>query len=512
MAVSLRRAFASTSFGRIPGLCRLGLSVKECTELETAACNAGPAEALARLVDHNRIRSDRAQATCVASLQEVWAGARGFAAAQAEYCSWRSAARSELRVARLRTLRERRELIQRMVAHPPTHPKLIHRGLYIWGGVGCGKSFLMDLFAASLGGDDDGPVVVRQHYHDFMYALHKRLHELRQIGAAREAVAIAAAEIRQGFATVLCLDEFQVTALADAVILKILFEALLANDVIVVVTSNRPPDKLYENGLNHMFYMPAFINLLESRISIHKLESSHDYRMFKMQQGGGPAKSAANFVVTSAEEAHGYFAECEVEGAAASLSVAWGRTMYCRCVHEGSAFFGFDDICGTPFSAEDYMALLEVQGIHTLVVTGIPRFGPELHNEARRFTNLVDCLYEHQCMLRCTALAPPQELMLGMTAMKFAKASPQSFEHCTAGMTDVRIAEIDLADTRLPEPNAYAKAATDPTNTNTVMGVMSAASASLEESGFAARRCVSRLYEMDTQEYYAAHVQKWKPT
>lgn len=514
MTAVLRRGFTSASLGRIPGLSRLGLAAEERVELETSACNAGPAAALARLVNRDHIRPDGAQTSCAAKLQELWTGARELATARAEHASWQRAVRSELRSVRqsseARTSRERRELIHHLITRRPGQPELSYRGLYLWGGVGCGKSLLMDLFVASMGSDDVGLTVMRQHYHDFMHALHKRLHALRQIGAAREAVAIAAAEIRQGFATVLCLDEFQVTTLADAVILKALFEALLANDVIVLLTSNRPPDELYQNGLNHMLYMPAFIRLLESSVSIHKLESSHDYRMSKMQRDSAAAECAEDFVVTSAEEAHRHFAEFEMDGAAASLSIAWGRTMRCRCVHEGSAFFSFDDICGAPFSAEDYMLLLEAHGIHTLVVTGIPRLGPELHNEARRFTNLVDCLYEHQCRLRCTAAAPPQELMLGMTAMKYVQASPESFEHCTAGMTDVRIAEVDLADVRLPEPSAYAQRTTDPTNTDTLMGVMSAASASLEESGFAARRCVSRLYEMGTKEYHAAHFKKWK--
>merc|ERR1711879_339172 len=125
-----------------------------------------------------------------------------------------------------------------------------------------------------------------------------------------------------------------------------------------------------------------------------------------------------------------------------------------------------------------------------------------LHNEARRFTNLVDCLYECQCRLLCTAAAGPEEIMADMISMSCLPSSPQVLTDCTAGMTDVRVAELDLADARLPQSDAYS--GVDPTNTDSIMGVMSAASASLEESGFAASRCVSRLREMGTLGHRAA--------
>eukprot|EP00747_Dinoflagellata_sp_TGD_P053784 gnl/TRDRNA2_/TRDRNA2_148660_c0_seq1.p1 gnl/TRDRNA2_/TRDRNA2_148660_c0~~gnl/TRDRNA2_/TRDRNA2_148660_c0_seq1.p1 ORF type:complete len:515 (-),score=65.08 gnl/TRDRNA2_/TRDRNA2_148660_c0_seq1:93-1505(-) len=464
------------------------------------------------LLSGGHLRADTAQSACIARLQVVWEAAQSFVAAQAAQSAWKGELRQNIRHSRSQlneSALQRRQQLQGLLACRPAPPVLTSQGVYLWGGVGRGKSLLMDIFATSFDGTNPAGInVSRQHYHEFMHALHQRLHALRQSGAAREAVATAAAEVRQGRATVLCLDEFQVTSIADAVILRSLFAGLLANGVMIVTTSNRPPEDLYKNGLNHMLYMPSFIHLLKTSVGVHHIDTPEDYRVQKAQADNShSSQTEPDFRIVSPETLSSDSTPTDGSQCGATLLVAWGRKILCNHVRDGNACFTFNELCGSPFSAEDYMALIEANRLHTLSVSGVPRFSPELHNEARRFTNLVDCLYERQCRLLCTAAAPPEELMADMASMRCLPSSPQVLTDCTAGMTDVRISELDLADARLPTSDAYS--GVDPTNVDSVMGVMSAASASLEESGFAARRCVSRLQEMGTAEYRAAHHIKW---
>jgi len=492
-----------------PSLLRLGLSSSGWAALNGAAKSQGPAAALEILRSRGHLQDDVAQSRCIANLQELWEAANSFLAVDAAQSAWRGELRQRIRHSRLfePSVQGRRQQCLGLLTRRPERPVPIRRGVYLWGGVGRGKSLLMDIFAMSLNGIHAAETtVVRQHYHEFMHTLHQRLHALRQVGAAREAVAIAAAQVKQGRVTVLCLDEFQVTSIADAVILRSLFDGLLANDVMIVTTSNRPPRDLYKNGLNHMLYMPSFIHLLESVVGVHHIDAEEDYRVRKEQADTPVSQTHPDFFVVSPENTSGS-TPAGGSDCGNALVVAWGRKIHCKSVTDGVARFAFNEICGSPLSAEDFMALIELNHIHTLSVSGVPRFGPELHNEARRFTNLVDCLYESQCRLLCTAAVRPEELMVDMASMSCLPSSPQVLTDCTAGMADVRIAELDLADARVPKPDAYS--GVDPTYVDSVMGVMSAASASLEESGFAAKRCVSRLREMGTAEYRAGHRIRW---
>eukprot|EP00930_Biecheleria_cincta_P070709 TRINITY_DN58321_c0_g1_i1.p1 TRINITY_DN58321_c0_g1~~TRINITY_DN58321_c0_g1_i1.p1 ORF type:complete len:522 (-),score=71.87 TRINITY_DN58321_c0_g1_i1:55-1620(-) len=519
----MRRGFPSLKDLTVPGLTRLGLCSSESRLLKETACGDGPAAALRHLVCRKYVQDDAVQAACAERLQAIWCAATNFAQARAVEVAWHKTFRQTLRRARenLKDLQSRRELGQSLREGRPASSVLSSNGLYIWGGVGRGKSLLMDVFASSFAGrmselDETGsgdvvtaPVVIRKHYHEFMHELHQRLHQLRQLGAAREAVAIAAKELRRGDVTVLCLDEFQVTSIADAVILQALFKGMLANNIIVVTTSNRPPSELYKNGLNHMLYMPAFIRLLEGRVGVFHVDSSDDYRVIKEQSDTNTRKSQPDFIVLPANNHQNKVHDIPKSATKAALSVAWGRKINCLAVSNGNAWFTFQEICGAPLSADDYLALVELNKLHTLTVTGVPRFAPELHNEARRFTNLVDVLYEHQCRLLCTAEVPLQDLIADMVTMAAFSTCPQVLTECTAGLQDIRIAELDLADARLSQPDAYCQPGLDDASTDGVMGVMSVASASLDESGFAASRCISRLREMNTSEYRAAHQEKF---
>ncbi|CAE8604743.1 unnamed protein product [Polarella glacialis] len=306
----------------------------------------------------------------------------------------------------------------------------------MWGDVGRGKSLLMDILVAALEGDNqDGPMVLRLHHHDFMRQIHERLHAFRQLGASREAVQLAAKEFaNRGRPYILCLDEFQITNIADAVILRSLFEALMANDVMVVMTSNRPPADLYKDGLNHMMYMPPFRQLLETTIGVHHIDAPQDYRAAKAaaeSANGQAGEAEANYMVlpTAAgalEEAFERASGSTLEKAGScQLAVSWGRRLECPAAHAGVSWFSFSQLCATALSADDYSVLLQKNAIHTLVLSDVPRFALEQHNEARRFTNLVDCLYEHQGRLICTAEAPLDSLMAEMEILSHVPLTTQ---------------------------------------------------------------------------------------
>jgi len=196
--------------------------------------------------------------------------------------------------------------------------------------------------------------------------------------------------------------------------------------------------------------------------------------------------------------------------------------------------FTFDELCVEALSAEDYMTMVKQGRAHTFCVSGVPLFSPKLHNEARRFTNLVDCLYDNQCRLVCTAAGSPEELLVGMEALCSAEAQAQTSDAETGDVASTtqrshRHGDISFQSSELSpcRPDTFATAEADAEAGNSiihlgtstgmdasdtadgVVGVMAAAVDSLRESGFAARRCVSRLCEMDTNAYRAAHCAKW---
>jgi len=400
----------------------------------------------------------------------------------------------------------------------------------------------------SLDGDISGPTVNRLHFHEFLSEIHQHLHVKRQAGAAREALSIVAKEIATGCPSVLCLDEFQVTNIADAVILQGLFEALFAHNSIVVFTCNRPPEDLYKDGLNHMIYMPPFIQLLRDKVTVHHLASPFDYRKCKGKENSIVEHMEADYLVSSNSHADLDKAYCHVTGLPperakqTQLQLAWGRQLRCRALHAGVAKFDFEELCCAPLSAEDFLALISKNSIHTLAIAGVPRFTVEQHNEARRFTNLIDCLYEHHCRLLCTAEAEANDIMKDMEVLSHVPIATQTGMGLAGSERSVRkhgdvTFEVSEASPCRPDTFATAEADAeagtggeifnaiqfakmaanqkagpnicDPTNQDGIAGVMSAALVSLQESGFAARRCASRLHEMSTAEYKVMHKAKW---
>ena len=278
-------------------------------------------------------------------------------------------------------------------------------GVYLWGGVGRGKSMLMDLAFERL----DIQPKRRVHFHEFMLETHERLREARKTeeGDPIEPVAEAIA----ADARLLCFDEMQVNNPADAMILSRLFSRLLEEGVKVVTTSNRPPRDLYKDGLNRELFLP-FIELIESRMLVVAVDGPTDYRLDRLEGvevwhvPNGPeataALSEAFFRLTD------YPVEDRAKVPAEDMDVGSGRTLRVPKSLKGVAVFSFKRLCGENRGSADYLAI--ARRFHTIILVGIPAMGPERRNEAARFVTLIDALYEHRVKLLASADAEPAGL------------------------------------------------------------------------------------------------------
>jgi cell division protein ZapE len=279
------------------------------------------------------------------------------------------------------------------------------RGLYVWGAVGRGKTLLMDLFFEA------APVrrKRRVHFHAFMTEVHARIHAARQAagaGGGDPIPPVAAALADEAW--LLAFDEFQVTDIADAMILGRLFERLFEAGVVVVATSNVEPHDLYRDGLNRALFLP-FVAMLEARLDIVRLEARTDYRLDKLAGVAAwhvPADREARAALDDAFRrlTGGGRAEPEV------LRVQ-GRDLVVPRAARGVARFGFADLCAAALGPADYLAIAE--RYHTLLIDGIPRLRAEERNPTRRFIVLVDTLYDHRVKLIASAAAEPQDLLAG---------------------------------------------------------------------------------------------------
>ncbi|MFO1102058.1 MAG: cell division protein ZapE [Methylocystis sp.] len=296
-------------------------------------------------------------------------------------------------------------------------------GLYLWGQVGRGKTFLMNLFFSELTLDRKR----RAHFHAFMADVHDRLHRLRRNprGPDADPVTCVAREIAQE-ARVLCFDEFAVNDIADATILARLFSSLLASGVIVVATSNVEPSRLYEGGRNRDLFLP-FIALLQERMDIVRLDASGDYRRRGEDLGQvyfAPADSRAKSAIdalyeTLADGAPQSPTTIEVKRRRIDIPQAAGRV----------ARFSFSALCGQPQSATDYMALAE--RFDAIIIEDVPILAPEQRNEARRLITLIDVLYEARILLIISAAAEPCDLYqgdFGAEAREFERAASRLIE------------------------------------------------------------------------------------
>ena len=278
-------------------------------------------------------------------------------------------------------------------------------GVYLWGGVGRGKSMLMDLAFAHI----DVEPKRRVHFHEFMLETHDRLRRIRERHEG-DPIEPVAEEIADE-AKLLCFDEMQVTNPADAMILSRLFGKLLEAGVKVVTTSNRPPRDLYKNGLNRELFVP-FIDLIERRMLVVEVNGPTDYRLERLSGvevwhvPNGPeataALSRAFFQLTD------YPVEDRAKVPAEDIDLGGGRRLHVPKSLKGVAVFSFRRLCGEPRGAADYLAI--ARRYHAVIVVGIPVMGPDMRNEAARFVTLIDALYEHKVKLLAAADAEPAGL------------------------------------------------------------------------------------------------------
>jgi cell division protein ZapE len=316
-------------------------------------------------------------------------------------------------------------IFDRLLGRPAKHAC----GVYFWGGVGRGKSMLMDLAF------DHVPVEPKRrvHFHAFMLDIHQRLRAAR---ASEDGDPIApVAESVAEEARLLCFDEMHVTNPADAMILSRLFTALLDEGVAVVTTSNRPPRDLYKDGLNRELFVP-FIDLIEAKLEVVSVNGPTDYRLDRLagvttwHVPNGPeataALSEAFFKLTD------YPVEDRAKVPSEELAVGGGRTLHVPKSLKGVAVFSFKRLCGEPRGAADYLAV--AQRFHTVILVGIPVMGRDMRNEAARFVTLIDALYEHRVKLLASADAGPAGLYpQGDGSFEFARTASRLEEMRSAG-------------------------------------------------------------------------------
>jgi cell division protein ZapE len=350
-----------------------------------SVATAGPAELYRERAATGLIRTDPAQQRAVQRLQALYE------------------ALSDYRPPRRRGWLGKLGWSERQVPVP--------RGIYLWGPVGRGKSMLMDLFFAAAAVAKKR----RVHFHAFMLDVHDRIERQRRAKSA-EPVATVAAELADE-AALLCFDEFQVNDIADAMILERLFRALFDAGTIVVATSNRPPARLYEDGLQRDRFLP-FIALLEERLDRLELDSGRDYRLARLTGQKvyyWPLDASAHDALAAAFAAM----TGDVPPASERLIVKQRPLLVPRAA-QNVAWFEFGELCARPLSAVDYLAIAERFG--ALIVEGVPRLDRYHRNEAQRFHILIDTLYEARTLLVVSAEVPPDEIYVsGDGAFEFRR-------------------------------------------------------------------------------------------
>ncbi len=301
-------------------------------------------------------------------------------------------------------------------ADSPASPSVaLPKSLYLWGGVGRGKSFVMDLFYAHV------PVAAKRrvHFHAFMQEVHERLQAFKN--QSDPLCSVAQAILSQ--ARLICFDEFHVSDIADAMILGRLLDALWANGAVLVMTSNYHPDGLYPNGLMRINFLPT-IERIKAMCEVIEVDGGTDYRLRTLTQT--PLYRVVNgrndqtLLATTFTELTGQLPQ------PGSLMIHHRSLPYLGCA-DGVLWCDFAALCNAPRNQADYLVL--AKEFHTLLISAIPRMGPEQASSARRFTWLVDVCYDHRVKLVATAKAEPYDLYPeGLNAHEFARTVSRLLE------------------------------------------------------------------------------------
>lgn len=323
---------------------------------------------------------------------------------------------------------KRSNAIKKLINHP-AEPK----GVYMHGGVGRGKSFLMDCFFNAV------PLIrkTRLHFHEFMREVHRELAELK---GTQDPLDVLAERISKRF-KLICFDEFHVADITDAMILHRLLDGLFRNHVGLVMTSNFHPDTLYPNGLHRDRILPA-IELLKAKMDVVNVDNGTDYRRRSLEQVklyhtplDARAESALTDTFTRLAEAREEPPVIQIEH----------REITCRRRAGGVIWFDFSHLCGGPRSQNDYLEI--ATRFHTLLLSGVPEMGPRHASEARRFTWLVDVLYDRRCKLVMSAAVLPEALYTqGPLAHEFPRTVSRLMEMQTS---DYLTLERRVVDTSL---------------------------------------------------------------
>jgi cell division protein ZapE len=355
------------------------------------AAGAGPAALYGERIAAGEIHTDAAQERVVARLERLHENLQGYQpAARRGLLSWLG------------------------LGEPSPTPK----GIYLWGPVGRGKSMLMDMFFAA------APIERKRrvHFHAFMLDVHDRIERERR-AHSEEPVAKVAADLASE-AGLLCFDEFQVNDIADAMILERLFRALLEAGTVVVATSNRQPERLYENGLQRDRFLP-FVALLQERLDIVELDSGRDYRLMRMR--GRRVYHCPNDAVAQAALEAAFADLTDGADVRSETLTVLGRPLAVPRVGRNVAWFSFEELCARPLAAPDYLAIAERYA--AIVVEGIPRLSPRERNEAQRFHILIDALYEARALLVASADVPAEEIYVaGDGAFEFERTVSRLIE------------------------------------------------------------------------------------
>jgi len=333
----------------------------------------------------------------VVALYEERLAQRGFVSDPAQ---WRAVERLQRLYEEWSAYKARRNTaLKRLLVHPE-----LPKGVYLWGPVGRGKSFLMDAFYRCV------PLVRKRrvHFHHFMREIHRELDELR--GTEDPLAAVAERTARRH--RLICFDEFHVADIADAMILGRLLEQVMARGVEFVMTSNYHPDALYPNGLQRERFLPA-IELIKQRLDVVGVDNGTDYRRLKME------RMKVYHVGSDAPLAKIFDELRDVEEEKQPLDVE-GRTIPYRKRAGGLVWFDFEVLCGGPRSYADYVDL--AKRFHTVMLSGVPRMSPKDSDAARRFTWLVDVFYDDRVNLIVSAAAEPDDLFTaGEQAAEFER-------------------------------------------------------------------------------------------
>jgi len=305
---------------------------------------------------------------------------------------------------------KRQNVFMRILRDPP-----VPRGLYMWGGVGRGKSFLMDSFYSVVPLEKK----TRVHFHEFMRSVHRQLDELKNIADPLDEVAKRVAKKYR----LICFDEFHVTDIADAMILYNLLKALFAHGVSFIVTSNFEPSTLYPDGLHRDRVLPA-IDLLKEKLDIMNVDGGLDYRKRALSQVAAyhvPLDAQASEALRAA-----FMRISEVADEDPAVNIE-GREVRALRRAGGVIWFDFKTLCGGPRSQNDYLEL--ATRFHTLILSDVPAISASMSSEARRFIWLIDVLYDHKIKLLISAAVPMDELYtVGALSMEFQRTLSRLIE------------------------------------------------------------------------------------